>query len=1349
MSYSECKNELLETGLFGDGEEAEDLVDDILEELASPALKNTDGTINRELASENFKSLIAEKRIDLKKRAQQQYLDSVAVQSNTKRFNSWFDEMSKVTSKTRDFLYKGQPMSVASMFRTAFFGNRTPFTLTGGKLSVQRDIEMFSSNYSNELVQGMREIEKKYDKKVFRLLGINENAWDNVATNYNDAFDKALVTERTNLYKDINRVMEGLEVEDPVAKDVGELLSNLHKRMATDMNKVGGKIFIRNNYNPHSHSIDKIAKVPQDEWAGDIRYKIDWEKTMNREYKLHQIENKALKRDLDFADSDKASEFLNHTYHNIIYGERSTFTNQSPTGFKPTPRATRKFERSRKIEFIDGEHYVEYATKYSDLNPFTSVLGKIREASVAYSTMKHFGSQPEVTLQRMLDIQKQRIKDSDLPIKLKKELNEELKGNNFAHGDGPIGEMYHSVTLKNENPANSTIAELGSKARNYQLLKLGSSIYQALFGDPISTSVQRRRVEGTTNPARIITTFLKRFDFRDLEVVESLGITGEETAKVLFGRTASQGTDQEVSGFMAKFVETFMRLTFLDKATDNARKVAQREHIGTLGKFSALPFDNLHDDAQHDLIQHNLQAPQWKVLRKATETGANGRRYMTPRAIGKLPDSDFEHLIPDKYKVDNKPQFDFENINAVVKKIDAELASRVRTKNRNISKRLKNLNGRIKEQNKKLELLEETHNTKYAENLADVELKYLKQDNRDADNIIKSKFKSNLNLWHRANEVSREITSLTDKINEGFTKTKFNIFNKNQVKRSEAISDFLKKQSSVDKKLRKQVYEVEKEVPLLTEKINKKIASAVQSFKLDSANAKKDASQSVSNKYFSKRQRYRNEIKRLKKELEVPDIKEKTKETLHKKWLEAVKNFAEYDTNASKVKARMESEISVIHNKIEEKYENLSREAQNRYTVEFDSKVKELRNKREDLYGKLTEDHQDKLSAIDRSFDEKYDTDLKKLHHETAVKFDSTKKELAKKRKALLSSVDEDTTIEIKNAKHLNYNRKIEEIEKLKHRSVTKFDADKKRQIAKLIDLREQRANRVHDYKNNVLGHIKEADKKRTIKNAKRIADAVKSEDNRVKQWDLDRERALMDARDTLRSDFQAYLITGDRYAVVQSDAYADHLTKKLAPRRGTIGGEIVRSAAQFKEQAVVTSLNMFAENRAGSSKGGINNVLPYLGFLGTSVFYGYATMTAKDLTAGRTPREVDRVDTLFDAAAYSGGLGFVWDVLLNGNRTSGNIFDLAGPFGGDVGEFVSAGYNAFDPDLTWEERARLFGKAGYKVGKNFIPNLWYLRAFYNVNFLYNPIEEFVDPGATLKREQQMMQSTGQEYIAR
>lgn len=153
---------------------------------------------------------------------------------------------------------------------------------------------------------------------------------------------------------------------------------------------------------------------------------------------------------------------------------------------------------------------------------------------------------------------------------------------------------------------------------------------------------------------------------------------------------------------------------------------------------------------------------------------------------------------------------------------------------------------------------------------------------------------------------------------------------------------------------------------------------------------------------------------------------------------------------------------------------------------------------------------------------------------------------------------------------------------------------------------------------------------------------------------------------------------------------------------------------------------------------------------IGTTLFGGIA-IQAKDLVKGKTPQDMDSIGFWAAAMAQGGGLGLLGDFFIKDYSRFGRSLssEMLGPDVGLIDDIWRVTKGNFDKSLHGKDVNYM--RDIFKITKRNIPlgSLWYGRTLLERTILDN-IERLVDPNFDenmLKREQKMMEETGQNYF--
>jgi hypothetical protein len=186
-------------------------------------------------------------------------------------------------------------------------------------------------------------------------------------------------------------------------------------------------------------------------------------------------------------------------------------------------------------------------------------------------------------------------------------------------------------------------------------------------------------------------------------------------------------------------------------------------------------------------------------------------------------------------------------------------------------------------------------------------------------------------------------------------------------------------------------------------------------------------------------------------------------------------------------------------------------------------------------------------------------------------------------------------------------------------------------------------------------------------------------------------------------------------YAVPVPDLRTKALMHSVAPK-GTIIGEVVRSAALFKSFGVSV---MLMQGRRIMEQAGPNAARYAAGLFIGSTLMGGLTILLKDLAAGKDPRKADNLKFWGQAALQGGGFGMAGDFLTSAESRTGNGYAdwLAGPIFSDV------------HDISKIATSKNHSVAALKAARAQLPggSLWYARVAFD-RMVTDQIREAIDP---------------------
>jgi hypothetical protein len=258
----------------------------------------------------------------------------------------------------------------------------------------------------------------------------------------------------------------------------------------------------------------------------------------------------------------------------------------------------------------------------------------------------------------------------------------------------------------------------------------------------------------------------------------------------------------------------------------------------------------------------------------------------------------------------------------------------------------------------------------------------------------------------------------------------------------------------------------------------------------------------------------------------------------------------------------------------------------------------------------------------------------------------------------------------------------------------------------------------------------------------RRPADAEKAE-----AFDGARARAQHRLRRDLELDLLGYIHDEVGYAVIEPDAKTTAAMTWGGHASGTIAGEAARSVMQFKSFPIAYVQRILMEQRwlRAADEGSFRTHAGGLVFAAAScAVMGYISITARDISRGREPRDPSKIETVFAAIVQGGGLGIWGDFFLGKyNRWGGDMLaSFAGPTVNtffDAATAVNAAAKG-DPTGARDQLIRL-GTARLPYA-----NLWWAKAALDYGMMFH-IREWMSPGSLLRSEAALQKNFNQRYL--
>jgi hypothetical protein len=246
---------------------------------------------------------------------------------------------------------------------------------------------------------------------------------------------------------------------------------------------------------------------------------------------------------------------------------------------------------------------------------------------------------------------------------------------------------------------------------------------------------------------------------------------------------------------------------------------------------------------------------------------------------------------------------------------------------------------------------------------------------------------------------------------------------------------------------------------------------------------------------------------------------------------------------------------------------------------------------------------------------------------------------------------------------------------------------------------------------------------------------------------------SIRDARVSMERKLRNYVSDRNGFAVLQTDTKTQAFLTN-GTKRGTYGGELLRSIAHFKAYPTAFFQRVLGREVHGKMKGSLPDAKlldsPLYGvasLMTALTVAGYVSNSAHALASGKTPPSFnDNMENNFSivkSAALKGmGLGIYGDMLFGDlNHFNRNFSETAaGPEAGLIGDFVGLYQKIRDGDDVGANAAKLV------LHNTPFLNLFYSRIVLDYLFLYD-IRESLNPGYLKRTEYRVRKLNNQEYM--
>ena len=468
----------------------------------------------------------------------------------------------------------------------------------------KKDLKKFASRSVESLDYEARSLVRLFNGKFSAFL--RQNHRKITGSMRNPAMMKNIVME-----------LHGQSTGDEAAAALAAGIRQSMEEMRVMFNEAGGYIGKLDNWGmPHSHNRLAITRAGFEEWFGQIKDMLDWERI--EDYSTGQpFQAKGAAAPPD----DVKRAFLKEVYDNIDYGQGSREANYGRAQGQALYKAR---SEQRVLHFVDGEAWMQYNQRFGSGDPFKSLMSHIHGMAYDIAAMRRFTPNPNLGVDYM----------NQLVTKRMRETGERMGLMDDAETARRMMRIFSGPTAPKGAAAELTAGFLSS-ARHFMTAAFLDRAVVASISDFNSMrlaakafGLNRRNIvsaytktladmarEGTMQPQDLL---------RHQWVMDTVADPGAATARF----------QQEIapSEVAERLSSASMRLQGLTHHTDTLKFAIQTGFWGAFAEHAGRPLSELPDELQVLLRKHDLTDDEWAIFaapENLYEAG-NGATFLNP-----------------------------------------------------------------------------------------------------------------------------------------------------------------------------------------------------------------------------------------------------------------------------------------------------------------------------------------------------------------------------------------------------------------------------------------------------------------------------------------------------------------------------------------------------------------------------------------------------------------------------------------------------------------------------------------------------------------------------------------------
>lgn len=466
-------------------------------------------------------------------------------------------------------------------------------------------------------------------KTAFRKLGVLD-----LIRRGDTRFEDDLAHELVRLHG--GQVDEARPPASKLATDVAEVLFRAQETARLWKNDAGAWIDPLKGWGwRQSHSIDRLAGVGAREW-------MDFVRPLLAERTYRQVDTIAAEQGIPLEQAREA--FLRAAYENVSSGDHLKVTDTSwdkYLAFSGNKNLAKSLSRERSLIFDGAAAQLAYHRRFGEGSVVESIVHGLMQDGQAIGLLRTFGTNPEAMLQSLKD-------SAMLSAKALEDPRQKAREVRFLQGQRVDNELAWLTGAANVPSGPGWIIKGTAviKAWN-QMTKLGGAVLSSLndFGNRAAVL----RHNGLSLPEAWASSLeghlalLSPGEKREVADMAAFGLKG--WLGHLYGKL---GSDDVLTGRMARWVDTFHKLSGLTPHTDGLQVGTGLMLARNLAQKSALAWDQLDDALRTSLLRYDIGPQSWELMRRAGVASAEGERFLVPEQIRSMDPQAFAGLAQER-----------------------------------------------------------------------------------------------------------------------------------------------------------------------------------------------------------------------------------------------------------------------------------------------------------------------------------------------------------------------------------------------------------------------------------------------------------------------------------------------------------------------------------------------------------------------------------------------------------------------------------------------------------------------------------------------------------------------------